>query len=296
MTGSITLPRIGFGCAPLGNLFTAVSDDDAEAALQLAYERGVRLFDTAPLYGLGLSEVRLGRALATWDRSQITLCSKVGRVVDDNGPIVADGYVVEVGSDRYRWDFSRDGVLRSIEDSCRRLKVDRLDVVHVHDPDDHEDAALNGAFDALIELRDQGVIGAVGCGMNQVEMLSRFVEQVDVDVILVAGRWTLLDRTGESLLNLCGECGVSVICGGVFNSGLLANPVVGSTFDYTAAPENLVRQAQQLAREASGRGSTLPAEAIAFPFTHPAVASVLLGMRSVTEVHANIAAAHQFMT
>jgi D-threo-aldose 1-dehydrogenase len=287
----IHLPRIGFGCAPLGNLFRAVTDDDAEEALQLAYARGVRLFDTAPLYGLGLAETRLGRALAAWDRSAVTVSTKVGRVVDSDGPIVDDAFVDLGHPNRYRWDFSRDGVLRSIEDSCTRLGVDRLDVVHVHDPDAHEAEALAGAFPTLIELRDQKVIGAVGCGMNQFEMLARFVQQVDLDVILLAGRWTLLDRTGESLLNLCGECGVQVICGGVFNSGLLANPVQGSTFDYQAAPEALVRQAQQLATEAHQRGSTLAADAIAFPFTHPMVASVLLGMRSVAEVEVNLSAA-----
>jgi D-threo-aldose 1-dehydrogenase len=291
MSEPIHLPRIGFGCAPLGNLFRAVTDDVAEEALQLAYGRGVRLFDTAPLYGLGLAEIRLGRALGSWDRSAVTVSTKVGRVVDAEGPI-ADGAFVDLGHpNRYRWDFSRDGVLRSIEDSCTRLGVDRLDVVHVHDPDAHEAEALAGAFPTLIALRDEGVIGAVGCGMNQFEMLARFVQQVDLDVILLAGRWTLLDRTGESLLNLCGECGVQVICGGVFNSGLLANPVPGSTFNYQAAPEALVRQAQQLAIEANQRGSTLAADAIAFPFTHPMVASVLLGMRSVAEVEANLSAA-----
>jgi D-threo-aldose 1-dehydrogenase len=290
------LPRIGFGCAPLGNLFRTVTDDDAQAALQLAYERGVRLFDTAPLYGMGLAETRLGRAMVSWDRTTITLSTKVGRIVESDGPVVDAAFVELPHPNRYRWDFTRDGVLRSIEDSCRRLGVDRLDMVHVHDPDAHEADALRGAFPALIELRDQGVIGAVGCGMNQFEMLSRFVQQVDLDVILLAGRWTLLDRTGESLLNLCGECGVQVMCGGVFNSGLLANPVSGSTFNYTTAPQTLVRQAQQLALAAERNGSTLAADAIAFPFTHPMVASVLLGMRSVSEVDANLTAARSMLS
>ncbi len=286
-----SLPRIGFGTAPLGNLFTAVGEDDALACLHAAYDQGVRLFDTAPQYGLGLAETRLGRALDSFDRSQIVLCSKVGRLVDERGPEVNNSFVALPHTNRYRWDFSRDGVLRSIEASCARLGVDRIDVVHVHDPDDHEEDALREAFPTLIELRNQGVIGAVGCGMNQVAMLARFVERVDLDVILLAGRWTLIDRTGEPLLDRCADRNVQVIAAGVFNSGLLATPDENATYDYQRADQRLVREAQGLRDKAVARGSTLIADAIQFPFTHPAVTSVLLGMRSVAEVHTNLEAA-----
>ncbi len=286
------LPTIGFGTAPLGNLFSAVSEDEASAALQLAYDLGVRMYDTAPQYGLGLSEQRLGKALASWDRSQIVLSTKVGRILDPNGPEVLTSFVELPHSNRFRWDYSRDGVARSIEQSCQRLGVDHLDIVYVHDPDAHEIEATNEAFPALIELREQGVIGAIGSGMNQFEMLTRFVERIDLDCILLAGRWTLLDKTGEGLLDLCNAHGVQVICGGVFNSGLLAAPGPDATFDYARADPSLVSRAHKLAQDAEANGSSLIAEAIKFPFSHDAVRSVLLGMRSVDEVTVNLAAAH----
>jgi D-threo-aldose 1-dehydrogenase len=285
------LPKIGFGAAPLGNLFTAVTDQEAMGALQLAHDLGVRMYDTAPQYGLGLSEQRLGKALATWDRSQIVLSTKVGRVLDADGPETITSFVDLPHSNRFRWDYSRDGVRRSIEESCKRLGVEHLDIVYVHDPDAHETPATNEAFPALIELREQGVIGAIGAGMNQFEMLTRFVERIDLDCILLAGRWTLLDRTGEALLDLCSARNVSVICGGVFNSGLLAAPNADATFDYAPANESLIARARQITADAEARGSTLIAEAIQFPFTHPAVSSVLLGMRSMAEVTTNISAA-----
>jgi D-threo-aldose 1-dehydrogenase len=290
MTLSVRLPQLGFGTAPLGNLFMSVTDADANNSLHCAYANGIRFFDTAPQYGLGLAEQRLGRALKDFDRSQLVISTKVGRLVDDTGPERNDSFVDLPHSNRYRWDFSRDGVLRSIEASCQRLGVDRLDVVFVHDPDLHEREARTGAFPTLIELRDQGVIGAVGCGMNQFEMLARFVEDVDLDVILLAGRWTLLDQTGESLLDRCLERNVAVVCGGVFNSGLLANPLPSSTFDYAPADPELVSRAQRLAAEAVAQGATLIGQAIRFPFEHRAVSSVLLGMRSAAEVTANLAA------
>jgi D-threo-aldose 1-dehydrogenase len=290
MTKTPLLPRIGYGTAPLGNLFTSVTDEGARAALQCAFDAGVRFFDTAPQYGLGLAEQRLGAALKDVNRSEIILSTKVGRIVDEHGPERNTSFVELPHTNRYRWDFSRDGVLRSIEASCQRLGVDRLDMVHVHDPDHHEHEALTEAFPMLIELRDQGVIGAVGCGMNQFEMLSRFVERVDLDVILLAGRWTLLDRTGEPLLDTCADRSIQVIVGGVFNSGLLASPESTPMFDYAAADPALVARARAMDLEARSQGSTLIAEAIRFPFTHPAVSSVLLGMRSAAEVTANLAA------
>jgi D-threo-aldose 1-dehydrogenase len=291
MAITFPLPKLGFGAAPLGNLFTAVTDEEAMGALQLAHDLGVRMYDTAPQYGLGLSEQRLGKALATWDRSQIVLSTKIGRILDADGPEALTSFVDLPHSNRFRWDYSGDGVRRSIEESCKRLGVDHLDIVYVHDPDAHEIPATNEAFPALIELREQGVIGAIGAGMNQFEMLTRFVERIDLDCILLAGRWTLLDRTGEALLDLCSARNVSVICGGVFNSGLLAAPNADATFDYAPANESLIARARQLTADAEARGSTLIAEAIQFPFTHPAVSSVLLGMRSMAEVTTNISAA-----
>ncbi len=284
------MERLGLGTAPLGNLFSAVSDADAEATVHAAWVRGVRYFDTAPQYGHGLAEVRLGRALAAYPRDEYRLASKVGRVLDapPAGSVRPSSAFVELPVLDPVYDYSRDGVLRSFENSLTRLGVDRLDIVHVHDPDAHEAEALATAFPTLLELRDEGVIGQIGSGMNQVAMLERFVEQVDLDCVLLAGRYTLLDRAGEQLLERCLARGVEVIAGGVFNSGLLANPSIGATFNYVTAPAELVAQAQQLQAVCEQFGVPLPAAAIQFVGRHPAITVTLVGARSAAEIEADI--------
>ena len=281
--------RIGLGCAPIGNLFAAVSDSDAAATVDAAWDEGIRLFDTAPLYGHGLSEQRLGRALAHHDRDAYTLSTKVGRLLrlptDTAPPTMFVGAPTLVPTPA----FARDDVLRSIEESLTRLSVDRLDVVHVHDPDDHEREALDGAFPALIELRESGVIRAVGCGMNQTEMLDRFVERVDLDCVLLAGRYTLLDRSGaDLLLPRCGARGVGVIVGGVFNSGLLIDPDLHQTYDYAPARHDMVMRARAMRTACERHGVHLAAAAIQFALNHRAVSSVVLGARSAAELHADV--------
>jgi len=285
-----SIAGFGLGTAPLGNLFSAVSEAQAEATVHAAWARGVRYFDTAPQYGHGLAEIRLGRALAAYPRDQFRLVSKVGRVLDapPTGSARPSSSFVDLPALDPVFDYSRDGVLRSFEESLTRLGVDRLDIVHVHDPDAHEAEALATAFPTLIELRDQGVIGQIGSGMNQVAMLARFVERVDLDCILLAGRYTLLDRTGEQLLERCIERRVEVIAGGVFNSGLLANPSIGATFDYATAPGELVAQAQRLQAVCEQFGVLLPAAAIQFVGRHPAIIMTLVGARSVAEIEADI--------
>ncbi len=284
----MTAHRLGLGTAPLGNLFTAITDDEATATVAAAWNGGVRFFDTAPQYGHGLSETRLGVALASYPRDQFVLASKVGRLLRRVEPRPASAFIDIPDVDPV-FDFSRDGVLRSIEESLTRLGADRLDIVHVHDPDEHEAEALATAFPALIELREQGVIGKVGCGMNQAEMLSRFVERVDLDCLLLAGRYSLLDRKGAALLEQCAARGVEVIIGGVFNSGLLARPEVGATFDYAAAPAALVEQAREMQSVCGEFGVALPAAAVQFALRHPAVGVVLVGARSAEEIEADVA-------
>ena len=281
------MTRLGLGCAPLGNLYETVTDEDAFGTVHAAFDAGVRWFDTAPLYGHGLSESRLGRALASLPRDEVVLCTKVGRVLRPAGSRRPDTIFRDVPAVDPVFDFSRDGVLRSIEDSLHRMGVDRLDVVHVHDPDDHEAQALESAFPTLIELRDQGVIGRVGCGMNQVSMLQRFVQQVDLDCVLLAGRWTLLDRSGAPLLALCAERGVHVVLGGVFNSGVLADPRPGRTFDYLPAGEDVLARARAMAALCDEAGVPLVAAALQFAGRHPAVGTVLVGARSAAEVQAD---------
>lgn len=284
--------RLGLGCAPIGNLFAAVSDDDAHATVDAAWDAGLRLFDTAPLYGHGLSEQRLGQALRGRPRDELVIATKVGRLLVPADPRHGDSIFVDAPALAPVFDFSRDGTLRSLEASLERLGLDRIDVVHVHDPDDHADEAVAGAFPALCELRDQGVIGAVGCGMNQVALLRRFVDEVDLDVILLAGRYTLLDRSGgDDLLPVCHERGIGVIVGGVFNSGLLADPDATPTYDYGPAAPELVARARTLRDRAVAYGVPLPAAAIGFALRNEAVTSVIVGARSADEVREDVALA-----
>lgn len=281
--------RLGLGCAALGNLFSAVDDDEAAATVDAAVAAGVTYFDVAPLYGLGLAEERLGRALAGRNRDSVMVSTKVGRLLADE-PGSDPGIFAVAPGRAANFDFSRDGVLRSLDESLGRLGLDRIDLAFVHDPDDHEAEALAGAFPALVELRDQGVVSAVGAGMNQPAMLERFVEAVDLDAVLLAGRWTLMDRSGGSLLDRCLDRGVGVVLGGVFNSGLLADPGAGATFDYAPAPEDLLARAAAMGARCEAAGTTLAAAALAFARRHPAVTSVLVGARSAREMTADASA------
>jgi D-threo-aldose 1-dehydrogenase len=290
--GRVALPRLGFGAAQLGNLASAVSDEEADAALEAAWAAGIRYFDTAPHYGLGLSERRLGRVLSTRPRDEFVVSTKVGRLLDPTPDRAAAGEIDDEGfatlaTHRRRWDFSRDGILRSVEESLTRLGLDRIDVVYLHDPDDHWDAASTTGIAALAELRDQGVVRAIGAGMNQAGMLARFVRECDVDVVMVAGRYTLLDRSAiDELLPLALERGVAVVAAGVYNSGLLSREQVsdGARFDYQPAPEAELGTARALAALCRVHGVSLPAAAAQFPGRHPAVASVVIGMRTAPQV------------
>jgi D-threo-aldose 1-dehydrogenase len=288
----LTVSALSLGTAPLGNLFVPVAEEDADVTVTAALEAGLTYVDTAPHYGLGLAERRLGRALAGRPRDGFVLSTKVGRLLRPPTPGQATDAKEFVGGPPGRrvWDFSGDGVRRSLEESLERLGLDRVDVVFLHDPDDHEREVYEQAFPALAELRAQGVVGAIGAGMNQAEMLTRFVRDLDLDVVLVAGRWSLLDqRALAELLPACAARGVAVVVGGVFNSGLLADPRPGATFDYTPAPPELVARAEALAAVCARHGVPLRAAALAFPFGHPAVTSVLVGARSAAEVRDDVA-------
>jgi D-threo-aldose 1-dehydrogenase len=283
----LRVSRMGLGTAPLGNLFTEVRESDADATIDAALGAGVTFVDTAPHYGLGVAERRLGRRLARIPRDRFVLSTKVGRLVR---PLEAgemadpEGFTATPRAKRV-WDFSRDGVRRSLEESLDRLGLDRIDVALVHDPDNHEREAAEHALPALAELRDQGVVRAIGAGMNQAEMLTRFVRELDLDLVLMAGRYSLLDQGAlAELLPACVERGVAVVIGGVFNSGLLADPRPGATFDYAPAPPELVERAGRLQAVCARHGVPLRAAALAFPFGHPAVASVLVGARTAAEV------------
>ncbi|WP_318211770.1 aldo/keto reductase [Streptomyces sp. SJL17-1] len=279
--------RLAFGAAGIGNLYSAVTDEDAHRTLTTAWDRGIRSFDTAPHYGLGLSERRLGAFLRDRPRDTYTVSTKIGRLLvpdpDATGDDLANGFAVPA-THRRVWDFGADGIRRGLEASLERLGLDRVDIVYLHDPDDHADQALREAYPALERLRTEGVVRAIGVGMNQTALPTRFVTETDIDVVLLAGRYTLLDRSGlTELLPAAHRRGVSVVAGGVFNSGLLADPRPGATYDYAAAPPETLARALRLREICERHGVPLRAAAARFPLRHPAVAGVLLGLRSAAE-------------
>ena len=277
----VTVTRLGLGLAPIGGLYTAVGDDMAHATIEAAWDAGVRFFDTAPLYGHGLSERRAGAVLSSKPRSSFTMSTKVGRRLRSSSSFVGDIWGEHLDSTVY-WDFSGTGAVRSLEESLDRLGLDRVDLLHIHDPDDHYAAAVAGALPALVSLRTEGRIGAVSVGMNQAPMLADFVRTGMVDCVLLAGRYTLIDQRGlDELLPLCADRGVSVIAAGVFNSGLLAG---GSTFDYGPVPAEVRARADAVRAVCDRHGVPLRAAALQFPLRHPVIASVLVGLRSPAEV------------
>lgn len=291
--GGLRVGPFGFGAAVIGNLYTAVEPETADATVRAALDCGVRYFDTAPHYGLGLSEERLGAGIAGFDRSDLIISTKVGRLLLDNpeGADQRDTELFDVPARKRRvYDYSREGVLRSLESSLERLGTDHVDILFVHDPDNHYQEALDGAFPALEELRGQGVIRSYGAGMNSPRMLADFVRNTDLDVVMLAGRYTLLDQGAQAeLLPLCAERGVSMVAAGVFNSGLLARerPAPDATYDYTPARQEVIARANQIADVCERHGVTLPQAAAQFPLNHPAVATVVLGARTASEVTRN---------
>lgn len=281
----IHVSALGLGTAPIGGLYEAVPESQARATVERAWEAGTRFFDTAPLYGHGLAERRLGAVLAQRPRDELVLATKVGRLLR---PGETETIFHGIPPVQPVFDFSGPGIRRSLEESLERLGLDRVDIVHIHDPDDHADQALAESFPVLDELRREGVIRAVGAGMNQTQVLSRFAREADFDCFLVAGRYTLLDQSAlDELLPLCVERGIGIIIGGVYNSGVLARPEVGATYDYAPAPAPVLERARALAAVCAAHDVPLMAAAIQFPFGHPAVASVLSGARSAAEVEQN---------
>lgn len=287
---------LGLGGSALGNLYRAVSEVDARATVDAAWRAGVRYFDTAPHYGLGLSERRLGAALADRPRSEFVVSTKVGRLLepsDGGGDDLADGFAVPA-THRRVWDFSADGVRRSLEASLTRLGLDRVDVVYLHDPDDHCEQALHEALPALAELKAQGVVRGIGVGVNRWQVAERFVLEHPLDHVMLAGRYTVLEHaTTADFLSRCAVRGVSVVAAGVFNSGLLARGEVpaGATHDYTTAPPALLDRARRIAAVCRRHGIPLPQAALHFPFGHPAVRTVVVGARTADEITENAALA-----
>ena len=305
--GGLTFTELGFGSAPIGNLFRAITDDDALATLEAAWAGGVRTFDTAPLYGLGLSETRLNRFLRGKRREDYVLSTKVGRLLR---PCPADqrdgiGKWFEVPNRRQQFDYSYDGVMRSLEVSLERLGVDRVDILHVHDlcifthgSKAASDARIDeyfslGGYRAMIALRDQGVVRAIGAGVNEWQVCQTLAERGDMDLFLLAGRYTLLEQEALiSFLPLCERRGIGIIVGGPYNSGILATGAVpGAIYDYDPAPPDVLARVTRIEAACARHGVRLIEAAYAFPLGHPAVVSMIPGGQTVAQTHSNLAVA-----
>lgn len=294
----VEVTRLGFGGAPLGNLFSAVAEDAAGAALAAAWESGQRLFDTAPLYGHGLGETRIGAFLRGKPRDEYTLSTKVGRRLIPQADPVDGGAYVDIPANAPVYDYSRDGTLRSVEDSLTRLGTGRIDILLIHDIDrfTHGEEqprrfreALDGAYPALAELKRQGVVGAIGLGVNEWQVCEDFARAAEIDCVLLAGRYTLLEQEPlRSFLPLCQQKNISVIAGGVFNSGILATgPKLGAYYNYAPAPKPILDRATAIERICRAHDVPLAAAALHFPLAHPVVATAIVGARSAEEVRAN---------
>jgi len=298
--GDIDLTVVGYGGAPIGNIFRAIPAVDAQAQIDAAWDAGIRAFDTAPMYGHGLSEHRLGHALLDHDRDDYVLSTKVGRtLVPAPRGSFDSGVWVDVPPFRAEFDYSYDAVLRQVEDSLQRMCQDRFDMLFVHDIDRYThgenqpqrfEEALAGAFPALIRLRDEGVVRAIGVGVNEADVCVEVVKRVDVDCLLLAGRYTLLEQEpANDLLPLCAEHDVSVLLGGVFNSGILATgPTPGAKFNYAPAPPEILDRTSRLDAICRRHGVPLAAAAIQFAIAHPVIKQVILGARTTDQQTQNL--------
>jgi D-threo-aldose 1-dehydrogenase len=280
-TRGLELTELGLGSAQLGNLYRVTTPNEVAGTVDAAWSAGIRYFDTAPHYGVGLSERRLGEQLREHPRDEYVVSTKVGRLLVPS-PETAndrDPHGFDVPADPRRvWDFSRDGVLRSVEASLLRTGLDRFDILYLHDPDDFFEQASTEGIKALIELREQGVVSAVGAGMNAAAPLAELIRRADVDLVMCAGRFTLLDGEAlDELLPLAHERKVGVVAAAVFNSGLLGRdrPAPDAHFSYLPAPPELLARTNRIADVCEAHGVTLPAAAIAYVLRHPAVTSVV---------------------
>jgi len=305
--GGLTFTELGFGTAPLGNLYKAITDADARATLDAAWDGGVRYFDTAPLYGLGLSETRLNSFLRDKPRDDYVLSSKVGRLIQACAPEyrAGDGKWFDVPCRRENYDYSYDGVMRSFEHSFSRLGVDRIDILYVHDlcvfshgskPASNmriEEFFAGRGYDAMISLRDQGLICAIGGGINEWEVCQTLAERGDFDLFLLAGRYTLLEQKAlDSFLPLCEKRGIGIVTGGPYNSGILASGAKpGAFYNYDPAPQDIITRVNAIEGVCKDHNVRMVDAAFQFPLLHPTHVAVIPGAQSVAETHSNLQAA-----
>ena len=285
----IRVTRLGIGGAPIGSLFRTVNDEDAVATVRRGLELGLNYIDTAPLYGHGVSETRLGHALRGLPRDSFVLSTKVGRILIPVDVTPSSPHFQSLPKMNPVFDYSRDGILRSLEESLQRLNLDRVDIAYIHDADDHWEQAIGEAYPTLADLRSQGVVQAIGVGMNQWEMEARFAREGDFDCFLLAGRYTLLDQSSlAELMPVCLEKNVSLVLGGPYNSGILASDIgPRATYDYEVAPPEIIDRARKIKAVCDRHAVPLKAAALQFGLLHPAVAATIPGPRSVAEVEEN---------
>jgi D-threo-aldose 1-dehydrogenase len=291
---AVRVNELILGLGPLGNLYRPISDDQAAATLQAWWDRGLRSFDVAPLYGMGIAERRLGEFLRAKPRSEYTVSTKVGRPVGRRGPSDTiehrpggSSLYMDVPDGAYSYfAFDKDSILRSLADSLERLGLDHVDYVHVHDPEDHVDQAVDEAFPALAKLRAEGLIGAIGTGVNSSSVAVAMVKRCDLDCVMIAGRYSILDQEAlRELLPLCAIKGVSVLVAGAFNSGFLADPKPGAPYQYKPCFDpDLIDRASRINLACERHGVSIKAIALQFPFGHEAVSAVVVGAGSA--VHA----------
>ena len=300
----LDVTRLGLGGAPLGNLHRRISEEDAQATLDAAFESGIKLFDTAPLYGLGRSEDRFGVAIERAGRAGIVLSTKIGRLLVD-GPTDENwkDFFIDAPEKQVVYDYTYDGVMRSHEASLERLGVEAVDILLVHDVDTwtHGSQAAadekvrelfdRGGYRALNELKASGRIAAIGAGVNEWQACEALLGHADFDCFLLAGRYTLLEQEAlNSFLPMCVARDVGIIMGGPYNSGILATGAVeGAYFNYEHAPPHIMERVRRIEAVCERHGVTLPAAALQFILAHPAVKSIIPGAMAAQEVHQNVA-------
>ena len=290
LKSGLQIPEFGIGTSPFGGLFASVSESAVADVISTSMEMGLNYFDTAPHYGMGSAEVRLGRNINHLPRSSFVVSTKVGRLIVPSEKADDPGWENSTAAVERIFDFSAAGIERSLLESLERLKMESVEMVFIHDPDGAADQAISEAYPVLERLRAEGIVKTIGIGITSNEIPTRFINETDIDVVLIALKYTLLDQSaGAELLPTALRKGVSVIAGGVFNSGILTNPKAGATFNYEPASPEVLARAQKIEKFFLDRGVSLAQAALQFPMQHPAISAILVGCRSADEVTTNVA-------
>ena len=290
LKSGLQIPEFGIGTSPFGGLFASVSESAVADVISTSMEMGLNYFDTAPHYGMGSAEVRLGRNINHLPRSSFVVSTKVGRLIVPSEKADDPGWENSTAAVERIFDFSAAGIERSLLESLERLKMESVEMVFIHDPDGAADQAISEAYPVLERLRAEGIVKTIGIGITSNEIPTRFINETDIDVVLIALKYTLLDQSAATeLLPTALKKGVSVIAGGVFNSGILTNPKAGATFNYEPASPEVLARAQKIEKFFVDRGVSLAQAALQFPMQHPAISAILVGCRSADEVTTNVA-------